>query len=76
MGLRVGINLFNVTPQHICGQLVSVFTHKEFRTLFISVPRSKNEPTTAAKKTEAATQKSQFLKFGLTQRYEMLHNIA
>ena len=27
-------------------------------------------------KTEAATQKSQFLKFGLTQRYEMLHNVA
>ena len=42
----------------------------------MSVPRSKNEPTTAAKKTEAATRKSQFLKFGLTQRYEMLHNVA
>ena len=40
------------------------------------VPRSKNEPTTVAQKTEAATQKSQYLKFGLAQRYEMLHNIA
>ena len=31
---------------------------------------------TAAKKTEAASQKSQYLAFGLTQRYEMLHIVA
>ena len=40
------------------------------------VPLSKNEPTTVAKKIEAATRKSQYLKFGLTQRYEMLHNVT
>ena len=44
--------------------------------LIILVPRSKNEPTTVAEKTEAATQKSQCLKFGLTQRYELLHNVG
>ena len=42
----------------------------------IILPRSKNEPTTVAKKTEAATRKSQYLKFGLTQHYEMFHNVA
>ena len=41
-----------------------------------SVPRSKNESTTFAKKAAAASRKSQFLKFGSTQRYELLHNIA
>ena len=41
-----------------------------------SVPRSKNEPTTVAKKSPAMMRKSQCLKIGLTQRYELLHNVA
>ena len=32
--------------------------------LIINMPRSENEPTIVAKKTEAATQKSQYMKFG------------
>ena len=39
------------------------------------VPRSKNEPTTVANKTVAATRKSQCWS-GLTQRYELLQNVA
>ena len=42
----------------------------------VVVPRSKNEPTTFAKITAAATRKLQCWKFGLTQCYELLHNIA
>ena len=37
---------------------------------------AKNEPTTAAKNTMIATQKSQYFTFGLTQHYEMLHNVV
>ena len=35
-----------------------------------------HHPTTAAEKFAAATQKLQCLTFGLTQRYELLHNAA
>ena len=40
------------------------------------VPRRKDEPMTAAEKTEASEQKSQYLTFGLTKHHEMLHNLA
>ena len=42
----------------------------------VVVLRSKNEPTTVAKITAAATQKLQCWKFGLPQRYAMLHTVA
>ena len=41
-----------------------------------SVPRNKNDPKTAAAKTEAASQKSQYLMLGLMRRYEMFHNVV
>ena len=44
--------------------------------LRISIDYSENVPTTAAKNIAAAAQKSQYLTFGLTQHYEMLHNVA
>ena len=34
IGKREGVIPLKVTPQHFCGPLLSVFTHKEFRTLF------------------------------------------
>ena len=43
-----------------------------------SVPRNSNDPKTAAKRTEAASQKSQYmyLMLGLMRRYEMFHNVV
>ena len=67
----VFISLIILYDQETQNQPVSFTT-----TAIITAPRSKNEPTIVAKITAAATRKSQYLKFGLTQRYEMLHNIA
>ena len=44
--------------------------------IYTSVPRNKNDPKAAAERTEAALQKSQYLMFGLTHRYEMFHNVV
>ena len=42
----------------------------------VGLPRSKNDPTTAAEQTLAAAQKSQYFTSGLTQRCEILHSVA
>ena len=44
--------------------------------IWTSVPRNKNDPKTAAERTEAASQKSQYLMLGLMRRYEMFHNVV
>ena len=62
-----------VQPQYIyiSSYIAICLNHYAYNNL----PRSKNEPTTVAKITAAATRKSQCMKFRLTQHYELLHNI-